>query len=332
MGQQLQLRRGTTAENNAFTGAVGELTVDTDRSEMRLHDGVTAGGVNVSGDAKTTASLSQFAATTSFELRGVLTDETGTGSAVFATTPTLVTPILGTPTSGTLTNCTGLPAAGVTGTALVSAAIGTTVQAYDADLAALAGVTSAADKVPYFTGAGTAAVADFTSAARTLCAATNVAAQQDALDLIPGIDVAAYDTPRVHHTFCFASAAATAAAARTTGIVTSTAIASRQKTPSGKSFLVLGVSSSVESGPAAGTYTVKAVIYNHTDATETTLATFPTFAASTVEHVEAVGTISSPLATISASRTFSVGWANDASSPGALSTNARSIFVTGIFV
>jgi hypothetical protein len=51
--------------------------------------------------------LSQFAATTSAQLRGVISDETGTGAAVFATSPTLVTPILGTPTSGTLTNCTG---------------------------------------------------------------------------------------------------------------------------------------------------------------------------------------------------------------------------------
>ena len=48
---------------------------------------------------------------------------------------------LGTPSSGTLTNCTGLPAAGVTGTALVASAIGTTVQAYDADLTTWAGVT-----------------------------------------------------------------------------------------------------------------------------------------------------------------------------------------------
>jgi hypothetical protein len=48
---------------------------------------------------------------------------------------------LGTPSSGTLTNCTGLPAAGVSGTALVAAAIGTTVQAYDADLSTWAGVT-----------------------------------------------------------------------------------------------------------------------------------------------------------------------------------------------
>jgi hypothetical protein len=43
---------------------------------------------------------------TSADLRGALSDETGTGAAVFANTPTLVTPILGTPTSGTLSNCT----------------------------------------------------------------------------------------------------------------------------------------------------------------------------------------------------------------------------------
>ena len=47
-----------------------------------------------------------------------VTDETGTGSLVFANTPTLVTPVLGTPTSGTLTSCTGLPiATGVSGLA-----------------------------------------------------------------------------------------------------------------------------------------------------------------------------------------------------------------------
>lgn len=46
---------------------------------------------------------------TSSQLATSLTDETGSGAAVFATSPTFVTPLLGTPTSGTLTNCTGLP-------------------------------------------------------------------------------------------------------------------------------------------------------------------------------------------------------------------------------
>jgi hypothetical protein len=60
--------------------------------------------------------LSQFAATTSAQLAGVISDETGSGSLVFATSPTLVTPVLGTPTSGTLSNCTGLPiSTGVSG-------------------------------------------------------------------------------------------------------------------------------------------------------------------------------------------------------------------------
>ena len=71
---------------------------------------------NLSGVALTSGTLAQFASTTSSQLAGVISDETGSGALVFANTPTLVTPILGTPTSGTLTNCTGLPiSTGVSG-------------------------------------------------------------------------------------------------------------------------------------------------------------------------------------------------------------------------
>lgn len=63
----------------------------------------------------TTTSLGSF---TSAQLATALTDETGSGSAVFATSPTLVTPVLGTPQSGTLTSCTGLPVStGISGLA-----------------------------------------------------------------------------------------------------------------------------------------------------------------------------------------------------------------------
>ena len=51
----------------------------------------------------TTTSLGSF---TSAQLATALTDETGSGANVFATSPTLVSPALGTPSSGTLTNCT----------------------------------------------------------------------------------------------------------------------------------------------------------------------------------------------------------------------------------
>lgn len=57
-----------------------------------------------------------LATPSSANLRSAITDETGTGSAVFATSPTLVTPALGTPSSGVLTSCTGLPiSTGVSG-------------------------------------------------------------------------------------------------------------------------------------------------------------------------------------------------------------------------
>jgi hypothetical protein len=61
---------------------------------------------NLTGAITSTGLATVLGSFSSANLLGALTDETGTGVAVFATSPTLVTPLLGTPTSGNLSNCT----------------------------------------------------------------------------------------------------------------------------------------------------------------------------------------------------------------------------------
>ena len=45
MSRVLQIRRGTTAQNDNFTGMAGEITYDTEEKTIRVHDGTTLGGV-----------------------------------------------------------------------------------------------------------------------------------------------------------------------------------------------------------------------------------------------------------------------------------------------
>ena len=45
--RRLLLKRGSGAENNAYVGMSGEVTVDTDAKTLRVHDGTTAGGVQI---------------------------------------------------------------------------------------------------------------------------------------------------------------------------------------------------------------------------------------------------------------------------------------------
>ena len=47
MAIQIQLRQGTTTEHDTFTGAVGEVTVDTTNKTLRVHDGSTVGGTRL---------------------------------------------------------------------------------------------------------------------------------------------------------------------------------------------------------------------------------------------------------------------------------------------
>ena len=70
MPKQIRFRRGTTAQHSAFTGADGELTADTDKRILVLHDGVTAGGKPLDavmkdvGDPSTTQQINTIVAIT----------------------------------------------------------------------------------------------------------------------------------------------------------------------------------------------------------------------------------------------------------------------------
>ena len=54
MPTQLQLRRGTTTEHSTFSGAVGEVTVDTTKDTLIVHDGATNGGFPLAKEAGAT--------------------------------------------------------------------------------------------------------------------------------------------------------------------------------------------------------------------------------------------------------------------------------------
>ena len=51
MAKPLRPKRGTTAKNDAFVGLASEITVDTEKHSIRVHDGVTAGGHALATDA-----------------------------------------------------------------------------------------------------------------------------------------------------------------------------------------------------------------------------------------------------------------------------------------
>lgn len=87
----------TTGTLGVARGGTGLTALGTSLQVLRTNAAGTANeyATITAGDALTTNPLSQFAATTSAQLAGVISDETGSDALVFANSPTLVTPIIG---------------------------------------------------------------------------------------------------------------------------------------------------------------------------------------------------------------------------------------------
>lgn len=102
------------------TPALGTPTALVGTNITGTASGLTAGTVttnaNLTGAVTSVGNATSLGSFSSANLASALTDETGTGAAVFATSPTLVTPALGTPTSGVVTNLTGTASININGT------------------------------------------------------------------------------------------------------------------------------------------------------------------------------------------------------------------------
>lgn len=102
-----------TTANNIAGGAAGNIVYQTGAGATGFSAAGTSGQVLLSGGAGSPTwstlgtGVATFLATpSSANLATAVTDETGSGLLVFATSPSLTTPVLGTPTSGNLANCT----------------------------------------------------------------------------------------------------------------------------------------------------------------------------------------------------------------------------------
>ena len=94
---------GTTAENNSFTGAVGEVVVDTTNKELRVHDGVTPGGKLIGAREVATIAAFRLLTDTPNKVYVAAYDTSGTKDGVFGSTYyTLLTDIGQVDNGGTI--------------------------------------------------------------------------------------------------------------------------------------------------------------------------------------------------------------------------------------
>jgi hypothetical protein len=81
MAVQLQLRSGTATQHDTFTGAVGEVTVDTTNKTLRVHDGTTVGGTRLATLTSGLVPVSQLPDATTTVKGAVILNDTLTSTS-----------------------------------------------------------------------------------------------------------------------------------------------------------------------------------------------------------------------------------------------------------
>jgi hypothetical protein len=121
MASQVQYRRGTNAQNAAFTGALAEITVDTTNGTLRVHDGITAGGSNIATVSYVTSQISALSSNSiSFGTSNVRVVSSGgnVATSVGGTANVVVVATTGEFVTGLISATGAITGAALTGTSM----------------------------------------------------------------------------------------------------------------------------------------------------------------------------------------------------------------------